>query len=106
MKSKEDKLDIGKLETNPVDLSKLSDAVKNDLIKKTEYDELAKKVSDINSTDTSDLVKKLTISQKLTKLKRRLVMMIMIYVLLLIIVYTFVARLKQANLAIYKKDRF
>ena len=106
MKSKEDKLDIGKLETNPVDLSKLSDAVKNDLIKKTEYDELAKKVSDINSTDTSDLVKKLTISQKLTKLKRRLVMMIMINVLLLIIVYTFVARLKQANLAIYKKDRF
>ena len=28
-----DKLDIGKLETSPVDLSKLSNVVKNDLIK-------------------------------------------------------------------------
>ena len=34
MKSKEDKLDIEKLETNPVDLSKLSVVVKQMLLKK------------------------------------------------------------------------
>ena len=31
----------------PVDLSKLSDVVKNDVVKKTEYDELVAKVNDI-----------------------------------------------------------
>ena len=41
LKSKVDKLGIGKLETTPVDLSKLSNAVKNDVVKKTKYNELA-----------------------------------------------------------------
>ena len=39
-----DKLDIGKLETTPVDLSKLSNLVKNDVVKEPEYDELVKKI--------------------------------------------------------------
>ena len=34
LKSKVDKLHIRKLETNPVDLSKLSKVVKNDVVKK------------------------------------------------------------------------
>ena len=34
MKSKVDKLDIGKLELTPVGLSKLSNVVKNDIAKK------------------------------------------------------------------------
>ena len=42
LKSDIDKLDIGKLETAPVDLNKLSDIVKNQAVKKTEYDELVK----------------------------------------------------------------
>ena len=37
----------------PVDLSKLSDVVKNDVVKKTAYDKLVAKV---NSTDTSGFV--------------------------------------------------
>ena len=49
---------IGKLETNPVDLSKLSDVVKNEVVKKSEYNELIKKVNAIQTTDTSNLVKK------------------------------------------------
>ena len=57
LKSKVDKLEIGKLETTPVDLSKLSNVVKNDVVRKTEYNELVKKVNNINTTDTSDLVK-------------------------------------------------
>ena len=44
------------IETTPVDFSKLSDAGKNDIVKKTEYDELFKKVNNINTTDTSDFV--------------------------------------------------
>ena len=34
LKSKKDKLDIGKLVSVPVDLSKLSDVVKNNVVKK------------------------------------------------------------------------
>ena len=58
MKSKVDKLDFGKLETTPFDLSKLSNAVKNGVVKKAEYNVLVKKVDNIDTTDTSDLVKK------------------------------------------------
>ena len=50
-----DKLDIGKLGPVPVDLTKLSDVVKNDVVKKTMYDKLVAKV---NNIDTSDLVMK------------------------------------------------
>ena len=37
LKTEIDKLDIDKLAPVPVDLSKLSDTVKNDVIKKTDY---------------------------------------------------------------------
>ena len=50
LKSEVDKLDIDKLVPVPVDLSKLSDVVKNDVVKKTVYEKLVAKV---NSTDTS-----------------------------------------------------
>ena len=48
-----DKLDIDKLVPVPVDLSKLSDVVKNDVVKKTEYD---KSVAKVNEIDTSGFV--------------------------------------------------
>ena len=47
LKSKVDKLDIGKLETTPVDLSSLSDVVKKEVVKETEYNELVKRVNTI-----------------------------------------------------------
>ena len=55
LKTEVDKLDIDKLVPVPVDLSKLSDVVKNDVVKKTEYDKL---VAQVNNTDTSDFVLK------------------------------------------------
>ena len=55
MKSKVDKLDIGKLKSPPVDLCKLSNVVKN-VVKKTEYNELLKKVNNISTADISNLV--------------------------------------------------
>ena len=55
LKTEVDKLDINKLVPVPVDLSKLSDVVKNDVVKKTVYDKLVAKV---NSIDTSAFVLK------------------------------------------------
>ena len=54
-KTEVDKLDIDKLATVPVDLSKLSNVVKNDVVKKNVYDKLIAKV---NNIDTSDFVLK------------------------------------------------
>ena len=47
-------LDINKLGTLPVDLSKLSNIVKNEVVKKTVYDELVKKVNALQTIDTCD----------------------------------------------------
>ena len=49
LKTKVDKLDIDKLAYFPVDLSKLSDVVKNDVVKKTVYDKLVEKVNNIDT---------------------------------------------------------
>ena len=57
MKSKADKLDVNKLVPVPVDLSKLSNVVKNDVVENIEYNELVKTVNEIKTIDTSDLVK-------------------------------------------------
>ena len=45
LESEVDKLDIEKLAPVPVDLSKLSDVLKNDVVKKTLYDKLVAKVN-------------------------------------------------------------
>ena len=45
-----DKIDADKLKTVPVDLAKLSNVVKNDVIKKIEYDKLVAKVNGIDNT--------------------------------------------------------
>ena len=82
MKSKVDKLNIQKLETTRFDLSKLSNVVKNEVVKKTEYHELVKKVNAIRTTDTNNLVQKLTITQTLMELKKMLLVIIVIGMLL------------------------
>ena len=46
-----DKLNIDKLVPIPVDLSKLTDVVKNDVVKKTEYNKLVTKVDNIDTTN-------------------------------------------------------
>ena len=68
-----DKLDIDKLTPVPNDLAKLSNVVKNDFAKKTEYDKLVTKVDNIDTTgfvlktydtDKSDLEKKISDGDK------------------------------------------
>ena len=55
LKTEVDKLDIDKLAPVLVDLSKLSDAVKDDVVKKAAHENLEAKV---NNIDTSDFVLK------------------------------------------------
>ena len=55
LKTEVDKLEIDKLAPAPNDLPKLSDVVKNDVVKKTEYNKLVTKVDNIN---TRNFVKK------------------------------------------------
>ena len=92
LKTEVDKLDIDKLVPFPVDLSKLSDVVKNDAVKKTAYDKSAAKVNSIDANvfvlktkydtdeseienkipDTSDLVKKTDYNAKITEIEGKI----------------------------------
>ena len=75
LKSEFDRLDIDKLESTPVDLIKLTNEVKNQVVEKTVYDQLVKKVDAIQTRDNTNLVKELTMTQILMKLKRKLLIM-------------------------------
>ena len=92
LKTEVDKLDIDKLLPVPVDLSKLSDFVKNDVVKKYVYDKLVTKVININTRgsvlkikydtdkselenkipDTSALVKKTDCNTKITNIEGKI----------------------------------
>ena len=69
LKTEVDKLDIDKLAPVPADLSKLSDVVKNDVVKKTVYDKLVAKV---NNIDTSDFVLKTKYQTGKTELEKKI----------------------------------
>ena len=60
LKTGADKIDVDKLKTVPVDLSKLSNVVNNDVVKKTLYEKLVAKV---NNIDISGFVLKLNMIQ-------------------------------------------
>ena len=65
-----DKLDIWKLVVSvPLDLSKLSDVVKNDVVKETVYDKLVAKV---NSIDSSGLVLRTKYDIEKTEIKNEI----------------------------------
>ena len=67
LKIKRDKFRNLKLATAPVDLSKVSNVVKSGVVNKTEYCEFVKKVNNINTADTSDLVKKADYNTKINE---------------------------------------
>ena len=69
LKSKVDTLDVDKLKPIPTDLSKLSDVVKNDVVKKTDYNKLVPKVDNI---DTSGLVKKTDYNTKISEIEGKI----------------------------------
>ena len=51
LKTEVDKIDADKLKTLPVDLAKLSNVAKNDVVKKTECNKLVTKVNGIGTTN-------------------------------------------------------
>ena len=69
LKTEVDKLYIDKFVPVPVDLNKLSDVVKNDVVKKTVYDKLVAKVTDI---DTSDFVLKIKYNTNKTVFEKKI----------------------------------
>ena len=89
VKTEVDKLDVDELVPVPINLSKLSNVVKNDAVKKNEYDKLVSKVNNIDSSkfvlktkydadkseleneilDTSGLVKKTDYNAKITDIE-------------------------------------
>ena len=92
LKTEVDQLDIDKLVPLPVDISKLSDVIKNDVVKKDVYDKLVTKVNAIDTSrfvlktkydtdkselenkipDTSSLVKKTDYNTKITEIEGKL----------------------------------
>ena len=91
-KTEVDKLDIDTLAPVPVDLSKLSDVVKNDVVKKAVYDKLVAKIKSIDTSafvlktnydidkkkiedkipNTSDLVKKTNYNPKIIEIEGKI----------------------------------
>ena len=69
LKTEVDKIDTDKLKTVPVDLSKLSNVVKNEVIKKAEYNKLVAKVCNI---DTSNFVIKSNYNTKIAELENKI----------------------------------
>ena len=51
LKTEIDKINADKVKTVPVDLAKLSNVVKSDVVKKTEYNKLVTKVDNVNATN-------------------------------------------------------
>ena len=60
-----DKLDVDRLVPIPVDLAKLSNVIKNDAVKKIDYNKLVTKVY---NTDTTNFVKKKTNMKKMDQI--------------------------------------
>ena len=75
LKTELDKLDIDKLVPVSVDLSKLSDVVKNDVVKETLYDKLVAKV---NSIDTSGFVLKTMYDTDKSKLEKKFLILVVL----------------------------
>ena len=69
LKTEVDKLDIKKLVPVPTDLIKLSNVVKNDVVKQDLYDKLVAKV---NNIDTSDFVLKTKYDADKSKLENKI----------------------------------
>ena len=82
LKTEVDKLDIDKLVPVPIDLSKLSDVVKNDVVKKTMYNKLVAKV---NNIDTTDFVLKTKYNTNKTELEKKFLTLVVLLKKLIIV---------------------
>ena len=77
MKSKVHKLDLDKLVRVPVDLSKLNDAVKNDVVKEDAYNAVIINIED-KVPDITNLATKTTLNAKINEVKKLLKLLLML----------------------------
>ena len=73
LKAEVDKLGIDKLIPAPADLSKLSDAVKNNVVKRNVYDKLVAKV---NNVDTIGFAAKIKYGTDKSELEKKILMLV------------------------------
>ena len=71
LKSNVDKLDVDKLVLAPVDLSKLSDVVKNDVVEKDVYNSKIKSIED-KIPDVTSLATNTTVNAKINQVKKEI----------------------------------
>ena len=71
LKSKVDKIDVDKLVAVPVDLSKLSDAVKNGVVKKEVYNAKIRNIED-EIPDITNLATNTTLNAKINEVKNKI----------------------------------
>ena len=71
MKSKVDKLDVDKLLPLPVDLSKLSDVVKNNVVKKDVYNAKTKEIEN-KILDITNLATNTAFNAKINEIKNKI----------------------------------
>ena len=81
LKTEVDKIDADELKTVPVDLAKLSSVVKNDVVKKTEYNKL---VTIVDNIDITNFVKKTNKKEMDQILKIKLIKQTKKYLMLLV----------------------
>ena len=65
-------MDIDELKTVFIDLSKLSNVVKNEIVKRTAYDDLVEKVNAIETSDTSNLIEKADCDTKIEYIENKI----------------------------------
>ena len=73
LKSKVHKLDVDSLVPVPTDLNKLSDVLKNEVVKKDGYDELVKKVYTINNSDLDEKIEALAAQAEIKSAQNKIV---------------------------------
>ena len=72
LKNEVDKIDIAKLTPVPNDLAKFGNVVKNDVVKKTEYNKLVTKVNDIDTTGFEKKIKDLDLEKKISYVEKKI----------------------------------
>ena len=100
LKTEVDKLDIDRLVPVPSDLSKLSNVVKTDVVKKTKYDKL---VGKINNIDTNGFVLKTKYDKDKSELENEILILAVLLKRLIIILKSLKQKVKFLMLVIQQQ---
>ena len=100
LKTEVDKLDIDRLVPVPSDLSKLSNVVKNNVVKKTKYDKL---VGKINNIDTNGFVLKTKYDKDKSELENEILILVVLLKRLIMVLKSLKQKVKFLMLVIQQQ---